>query len=440
MTRRRLVVSAVAVLGLTAAGFYGVRLFGSSEALAPTGNPLVPTTRITRGPLELSVVATGEVRAAKSAMLPAPSVGGTLRILKIAPTGTSVKGGDIIVELDPTEQIYALEQAKSELEQAEQEIVKRKADASVQAAQDKVELLTARFDVRRAQLDGAVDKDLIAASQYAKRQLAIEETRRRLEQVESDVKSRAEASRAALTLSEEKRAKAELAATRAQQNIDSLVIKAPMDGHVVVRENRDAAGGFFYSGMTLPEYRAGDNTFAGRPLVDVFDLATMELRIKIGEQDRTNVVAGQKAAIKSDSLPGISFNGSVATIAGAAQTNFWETTGPMRQFDATLKVDQLDARLRPGSSVQVVLAGQRVENVLQLPLQAVRQQEGKPIVYVQTGTGGFEPKPVKVTYRTESRVGIEGLDEGTVIALVDPQAAARVGDKAKSAPAPGGVK
>ena len=191
--------------------------------------------------------------------------------------------------------------------------------------------------------------------------------------------------------------------------------------------------------MTLPEYRAGDNTFAGRALVDVFDLSAMELRIKIGEQDRGNVVAGQKATIQADSLPHVVFNGSVATIAGAAQTNFWETTGPMRQFDATLKVDQPDVRLRPGSSVRVVIAGQRVENVLQLPLQAVRQKEGKPIVYVQTPTG-FEAREVKVTHRTESRVGVEGLEEGAVIALVDPQSAARTGEKSKSGPASGAVK
>ena len=55
-----------------------------------------------------------------------------------------------VVEFDPADQQYALEQAKSELAEAEQEIVKMKADAAVQAAQDEVALLTARFDVRRA--------------------------------------------------------------------------------------------------------------------------------------------------------------------------------------------------------------------------------------------------------------------------------------------------
>ena len=70
--------------------------------------------------------------------------------------------------------------------------------------------------------------------------------------MQADAKTRIETNRAALTLVEEKRAKAELAAARAQQNIDNLVLKAPIDGLVVIRDNRDASGGMMFGGMTLP--------------------------------------------------------------------------------------------------------------------------------------------------------------------------------------------
>ena len=43
------------------------------------------------------------------------------------------KGGEVVMEFDPSDQQYALEQAKSELAEAEQEIVKMRADADVQA-------------------------------------------------------------------------------------------------------------------------------------------------------------------------------------------------------------------------------------------------------------------------------------------------------------------
>ena len=241
MTRRGIIGVSVGVIAVAAAGFVAVQVAGSTDAVVTSANPLIPTTKVTAGPLELSVNATGELRAASTAMLVTPSVPGTLRILTMVTTGTAVKKDEIIVELDPTEQTYALEQAKSELAQAEQEITKKKADADVQAAQDKVELLTARFDVRRAELDAQMDKDLIAAAQYAKRALALDEAKRKLTQVEGDVKARAEASKAGLTLLMEKKAKAELTASRAEQSIESLKLKAPIDGHVIIRENRAAA-------------------------------------------------------------------------------------------------------------------------------------------------------------------------------------------------------
>jgi len=94
-----------------------------------------------------------------------------------------------------------------------------------------------------------------------------------------------------------------------------------------------------------------------------------------------------------------------------------------RQFDVTLRLDRTDPRLRPGTTASVLLQGRRVDRVLQLPLQAVRQKNGKPAVFVQTAAG-FEAKEVTVLYRTETRVGLDGIAEGTVVALVDPVAAA----------------
>ncbi len=440
MTRRR-IIGAIVVLAIgVVATLAALRLTRTRAAAAEAASedPLVPTTHVTRGPLELSVHATGELRASKSAMLIAPSVGGTLRILTLLETGSAVKSGDVIAELDPTEQLYALEQAKSELAEAEQQIVKKKADLDVQTAEDEVTLLTAKFDVRRAELDNLADKDLISANAFAKNRLELDEAKHRLEQVQGDVKNRVETNRAALALVEEKRAKAQLSATRAQQNIDTLVIKAPIDGLVVVRENRDASGGFYFSGMSLPSYRSGDNTFAGRPLADIYDLSGMELRVKVGEQDRSNVTVGQDADVWSDALAGVSLKAKVSGIAGLTSSDFFDVAGPVRQFDVTLKLNSADSRLRPGTSVTVLLRGRTVDGVLQVPMQAVRLKNGKPAVFVKNGTG-FESQEVKVVFRTETRVGLEGLTEGAVVALVDPVAASATANGAKPA-ASGPVK
>src|SRR4029450_265405 len=98
----------------------------------------IPTARVERRPLELRVYTIGELRPAKTVMLAAPPVGGVLQIVHLAKPGTHVNPGGSVVEFDPSEQEYNLEQAKSQLEEADQEIVKTKADAAVRMAEDKV--------------------------------------------------------------------------------------------------------------------------------------------------------------------------------------------------------------------------------------------------------------------------------------------------------------
>ena len=50
----------------------------------------------------------------------------------------------------------------------------------------------------------------------------------------------------------------------------------------------------------------------------------------------------------------------------------------------------------------------------------------------------FDQKEVKVEYLTESRVVIKGLDEGTEVALVDPNAAKATTPSATAPPMPAG--
>ena len=430
MTRRRMFLLAGLVV-VVLVGVFAFRTTQSTVAGMAEAGLAVPTARLERGDLYLTVHMTGELRAARQQAIMAPAVGGALRILTLLETGTAAKTGEVIMSFDPADQLYALEQAESELLEAEQEIIKRQADAGAQEAQDKVALLTVDFNVRRAELDAAVDEDLIPANEYKIRQVSLQEARRTRVQTEQDVRSRATMSRAGGAVLEEKRAKAQVAADRARQAIDSLVIKAPIDGVVSVRENVDAAGGVFFSGMTLPAYRVGDTVNPGRPVIDMFDVSGMEIRAGVNEQERANIVDGQQVRVTSDVVPGVTLMAKVMAVSGLGRQV--RTAGPLRVFDVTLQLERADARLRPGTSVQVIAEGKRVENVLQLPRQAVFEVEGKSVVY-ERGGSGFEARTVKVLHRTESRVAIEGLAEGVEIALVDPTKSASPGPSGTPAP------
>ena len=430
MKRRiMLLIVVVAIVGI------GAALIVAVPRLPDRGSSL-PTARVVKTPLKLTVHATGELRAGRTMSLATPPVGGTLRIIKLVQTGMPVKADETVVEFDPADQLFALEQAKSELAEAEQEIVKMKADGAVQKAQDDVALLTAKFDVRRAELD-ATGNEFIAPVDAKKNVLSLEEARRRLAQLEEDVKSRVATSQASLAVVEEKRHKATLSMQRAQQVIDSLVLKAPLDGVVSVRENRNAAGGIFFTGMVLPEHREGDQVFPGTPVADVIESGRMEVRAKVDENDRGNLTQGQQASVSVDALPGEVFTARVGALSGlASRASFFDAASVSRLFDVTFAFDKPDPRLKAGSSVRLVIEGKQLTDALHVPRQAVFARAGKNHVFVRSGDR-FEEREVKVTQRTESRVVIEGLTEGLEVALIDPTARPAGATQPSAPPLPG---
>jgi multidrug efflux pump subunit AcrA (membrane-fusion protein) len=411
------------------AGIVGTLAMGSP---LPERRSSVPTAKVVRGPLKLTVFATGELRAGRTMNVVAPPAGGSLRIVKLLPTGTLVKKDEVLIEFDPADQIFAVEQAKSDLAEADQQIVKMKADTAVTASQDKLNLMTARFDVRRGELDAA-GNEFIGAIEAQKNALTLEESRRHLQQLEQDASSRTATTTAALAVVEERRNKARLAMQRAQGIIESLIVKAPLDGVVSVKENRDGQF-FFFSGMVLPQYREGDTTFSGRNIADVVENGKMEVRAKVTETDRDNLQAGQTATVQVDALPGRTFTAKVGALgSGASRGSFFETSA-VRQFDINLQLDNPDPQMRAGSSLRVVIDGREIKDAIHIPRQAVFEKAGKTYVFLQIGDR-FDRRDVKVVNRTEGRAVITGINEGDAIALVDPDVATQR-SKSSSGPLP----
>ncbi len=434
--RRWLAVAAGVLVVVVGLGIAAARATRSTMAAMSDAGPVVPTTRVQQGAMDLTIYMTGELRASRQQSILAPPVGGSLRVLTAVDTGDQVKAGDLILSFDPADQRYALEQAQSELLEAEQNILKRQADIGAQEASDEVALLTARFNVRRAELDAAVDRDLIPANEHQIRQVSLEEARRNLEQTEQDVKARASASTAGLSVLQESRMKAQMAADRARQNMEMLELRAPIDGVVSVRENLDATGGYYFSGMTLPPYRVGDVANPGRPMIDIFDTSGMEIRAIVNEQDRVNLAVGQAVSVTSNSVPGLNLSAKVTTISGQGRAMIQK--GPLRLFDVTLALDSTDPRLLPGTSVDLTAAGPAISDALVVPRQAVFEEDGKTVVYVKTGAG-FEMQPVKVLHRGESRASLEGIEPGTEVALVKPGSLpSTAAGSSTAAPATGG--
>lgn len=417
MKSRKAITWAVVAVVLCAV----VGVVAAARKAGPAGSSTdVPTGHVKRGDLDMKVLVTGELKASHSAMLTAPPIGGgALQLTHLLHTGSLVKKGDLVMEFDPSEQHFKLDQNRSELQQAEQEITKAKADAAVVSAQDKVALLKARFDVRRAELD-VQKNELVSAIDARKNELILEGAQRVLAELEQDVKSRSASNQASILLAEEKRNKAKLAMEQAQSNIDKMRVMAPMDGLVALEKNEGATGGFFFSGMSLPEYREGDQVEPGRTVGQVIDPNGMELVAKVGERERNRIKEGQSADIQLDALPGTTFHGTVKTVAGNSSRRFWDDDTSSK-FEVAITLASVDPWMRPGLTAHISINSDPRKNVVYVPRLALFLKDNKRVVYVRKGSN-FETREVKIQAENESRAAIEGIDTGTEIALVDPTA------------------
>jgi len=409
------------VLGFVS--LYGVRRLHATAKV-------IPTARVRKGMVELDTRTDGELRTPHSAMMVAPSVSGTLQIVHLLQTGSAVKAGDVVVEFDPSEQQYNLEQSRSQLAEADQQIVQAKADADVKTSEDQVALLRAKFDVRRAELEVSRN-ELLSDIDAKKNVLNQEEAKRRLTQLEQDIKSRNLSNKASLALLVEKRQTALLGMQQAQRNIDQMTLKSPISGLVALKENQDAANGMFFTGMTLPEYREGDLVSPGRFLVEVLDVEKMEAVAKVFENDRPNINPGQQVEIRIDARPRSVYPAKVKTVAGMASQGGWGDT--TRRFDVTFSLLSPETGIRPGTSSQITVHGSQLQDKLYLPRQCLFEKDGRPVVYVKHGEG-FEAMNVKVAFRSENQIVVEGLSEGTEVALINPEEQLKQENKASSGP------
>src|SRR6266850_1244435 len=379
----------------------------------------IPTTTVKEANLQLKVFTTGALRTSQSRAITAPPIaGGTLQIITLARAGTHVHEGDVVLEFDPSQQEYNLGQNRSDLLQAEQEIVKAKADADVQTAEDQTALLKSRYAVRRAELEVSKN-ELVSPIDAQKNLLALDEAKRALTQLQQDIQSHSASNQAVLALSEEKRHKARLSMEQAEQNIKNMHITAPIDGLVVIHGNRDSTGGFFMYGMTLPDYHVGDQVNPGSSIAEVIDISRLEVSAQVSETDRINLKAGQSVEMKIDALPGETFSGKVQTVGGATSHEFWDDNA-QHKFDVAVELDRTDARLRPGFAVRLNILGENLSRAVSIPGGAVFEHDGKKVVYCKRNRS-FEMQEVKVRAVSEGRAILTGISPGTVVALVNPE-------------------
>jgi HlyD family secretion protein len=399
---------AIVCAGLGLIFFYGAR---SYRALMGSKEAVIPVAKVQRGDVSLAITARGELRGGNPENLTAPMTGGTeMHITLLRKTGEQVKAGDVVVQLDTTEQEFKLKEAQADVAEAAQHLIQAKAQRDAEKEEDRYALQKAKTDVKVAELD--VQKNPLLAAIVAKQNnLALESARDHLAQVEQNLANRQATGEAGIAMQEAAGAKAEAQASTARQNIESMTLRAHRSGYVSVKQN--SSTNFFFGGMTLPLYQVGDPVRPGMAIAEIPDLKDWELAANIGELDRGHLAVNDKVAITIIAVPGRKFQGHIKELGG--------TTGPFwdRHFECKMALENPAPELRPGMSAQLVVTTDEMRGVLSVPSQALFESGGRTFVYVRSGRS-FAAKDVKLLRRNETRAVVSGLSEGQMVALANP--------------------
>jgi hypothetical protein len=144
----------------------------------------------------------------------------------------------------------------------------------------------------------------------------------------------------------------------------------------------------------------------------------MDLVSKVPEDQHDNVKNGQAVKVKFDAIPDTEFEGTVKTVGGMT-TGFFFNPDATHTFDVTIQLKGNDQRLRPGLTAEILYQGADQKGLLYIPSQALFMKDGKRVVYVRKG-GSYQQREVSIKGKGESRAAIDGLDEGSEVALLDP--------------------
>lgn len=409
MKWKRLIVTAGALALLASLAWGGFRWYKTGSVQRAGSD--IPTTTVKHGDVTFAVTAKGELAGGNSEMLTAPMMGGSELILTtLRGNGDVVKEGDVVAQFDTTEQEFKLKEAEADLAETEQQVAQAQADSQAKAEEAQYELAQAKADLRQAELE-ARRNPLLAAITARQNTLAVEAAGDKLRQLEHDIPNRQATTTANIAIQEAARNKATVQAETARRNIESMTLKAHRNGYVSVQQN--TAGNFMFPGMKLPVFQVGDSVRPGMAVAQIPDLTSWEVVARIGELDRGHLAEGEKASISVVALPDKVYTGHLKSIGGTTGSP-WD-----RHFDCKIGLDNASPELRPGMSATIVITTEVLANVTWIPAQAVFESDERSFVYLQTGTG-FSPSDIKVIRRSESQVALNGLKDGQVVAMANP--------------------
>ncbi|MBI3695569.1 MAG: efflux RND transporter periplasmic adaptor subunit, partial [Acidobacteria bacterium] len=300
------------------------------------------------------------------------------------------------------------------------EIVQAQAQNRIINEQDAMTLMKTQYDLERAKLE-ASKQEILSEIQGAKNKIDVTIAEGEVGKAATSEKAHKKAQDADMSRLAEKKDKTVRDMDRAKKYLETMVLRAPLDGIVIVMPNFRAGGQF---GQSPPPFKEGDRAWTGAPIAEIPDMSELQAEFRIEEVDRGLLQVSQQVRMKIDAVPDLELEGTLDWISPIAQLLF-RSFPPEKSFPAKCSIKKPDPRLRPGMSVTAEVIIERQHNALLIPIKASFELNGKPSVFLQQGSQYRRQKIQAGKRNATELVVLAGLKEGQSVALENPEEAAR---------------
>ena len=438
MLRPAAVTGAAAVAAITLVVIW--TRAGAEDAMVAT---------VSRGELVAKLTSTGTLKPIQSITYRSPIPGRDTEIRDLAPEGSLVAAGDLLVKLDTTDLELELarvrqehRQAQIDLQVAEGEfdeagaevkavtegegaLTVEEARSALQRAQKKAERLRTEFE----HLKPLLEKGFITRDELARTEDQLEEAEeelilaRRRTDVVVELSHPREQKRAALALAQKtsqlghartRAAETEMRLDMLERLIEGCTIRARGPGLVVYEENLNS--------NPRRKLRIGDRVFATQGIVTIPEVNRMLVEASISESEVHRVKTGQAAEVR-----GRGVSRSEADRQGHAGRHPRECVREPALRRQALRPDhhaRSDDRRPAARDDDSRRRHRRVRTgVLMIPVTAVFNNQGSRVAYV-AGATGVEMRTIDLGESNDRMVEIvSGLREGERVSLSAPAAA-----------------
>jgi HlyD family secretion protein len=292
------------VVGVAAVGL-GVACNSKKASSVP-----IPTAAVDRRDIIVDASATGAVEPINVVEVKSKASGQITQMP--VETGTLVKPGDLIVQLDTRD-------VKNQYDQSLADVRAAEAKLQVSEAQKK-----RSDDLFQGRIITAQEHET-AALDYANAQASVVRARTNLD--------------------------------LAQQRLEDATVRAPISGTVI--EKTVSLGQVITSGTS--------SFGGGTTLIKMADLNQVRVRALVTEADIGSIQSGMGATVTVDAYPDRPFRGSVEKIEPQAVVQQSVT-----MFPVLITISNLEGLLKPGMNGEVSILIERRDNVLAVPNDAIR--------------------------------------------------------------------